>query len=139
MRLVKSTEKNQQEPIQLKLSAIFKQKVSDIPQIFGSFYDSNARKYCAVSVLSKYLGCDIAALPKPKKKEQSENDTDPAELIPDAILEVIENFTQYNRSKYLKCFCSKPDYYYRYSLISLLKIFMLSIAASRYLPPTLSK
>lgn len=116
MRLVKSIEKNQQ-PIQLKLSTIFKQKVSDTPQAFGHFYDSNAGKYCAVSVLLKYLGYDIAAL---TDKKQSGDNTDLAALIPNAILEMIENFTEYSRSKYVKCLCSKPDYYYRHSLISLL-------------------
>ena len=52
--------KNQQEQqIQLKLSTIFKYKILDTPQTFGSFYDENGGKYCAVSVLSKYLGYDI--------------------------------------------------------------------------------
>ena len=54
--------KNQQEQqIQLKLSTIFKYKILDTPQAFASFYDENGEKYCAVSVLSKYLGYDIAA------------------------------------------------------------------------------
>ena len=62
MILSKSIEKkNQQQQIQLKLSTIFKQKVIDTPQTFGSFYDVNGEKYCAISVLSKYLGYDIAA------------------------------------------------------------------------------
>jgi hypothetical protein len=115
----KSIEKmNQQQQIQLKLSTIFKQKVIDIPQIFGSFYDDNGKKYCAISVLSKYLGYDIAAM---SKKIQNGKNTNPAELIPYAILEKIENFTAYgNPKKNLTCFCSRPDYYYRYSLISLL-------------------
>jgi hypothetical protein len=120
MILPKSIEKkkNQQEQIQLKLSTIFKQKVIDTPQSFGSFYDANREKYCAVSVLSKYLGYDIAAV---SKKIQNGKNTNPAELIPYAILEKIENFTAYgNPKKNLKCFCSRPDYYYRYSLISLL-------------------
>lgn len=62
----KSIEKNnqQQQQIQLKLSTIFKQKVFDTPQTFGSFYDTNGEKYCAISVLSKYLGYDIAAASK---------------------------------------------------------------------------
>jgi hypothetical protein len=120
MILPKSIEKkkNQQEQIQLKLSTIFKQKVIDTPQNFGSFYDANREKYCAVSVLSKYLGYDIAAV---SKKIQNGKNTNPAELIPYAILEKIEDFTAYgNPNKNLKCFCSRPDYYYRYSLISLL-------------------
>ena len=110
--------KNQQQQIQPKLSTIFKQKVTDTPQTFGSFYDANGEKYCALSVLSKYLGYDIAAM---SKKIQNAEKTNPAELIPSAILEKIDNFTAYGSSKKnLKCFCSRPDYYYRYSLISLL-------------------
>jgi len=110
--------KNQQQQIQPKLSTIFKQKVIDTPQTFGSFYDANGEKYCALSVLSKYLGYDIAAM---SKKIQNAEKINPAELIPSAILEKIDNFTAYGSSKKnLKCFCSRPDYYYRYSLISLL-------------------
>lgn len=110
--------KNQQQQIQPKLSTIFKLKVIDTPQTFGSFYDANGEKYCALSVLSKYLGYDIAAM---SKKIQNAAKTNPAELIPSAILEKIDNFTAYGSSKKnLKCFCSRPDYYYRYSLISLL-------------------
>jgi hypothetical protein len=120
MILSRSIEKknNQQQQIQLKLSTIFKQKVIDTPQTFGSFYDANGEKYCAISVLSKYLGYDIAAV---SKNIQNSKNTKPAELIPYAILEKIENFTVCgNPKKNLKCFCSRPDYYYRYSLISLL-------------------
>src|SRR5215207_11488310 len=118
MILPKSIEKKNQQQIQLKLSTIFKQKVVDTPQTFGSFYDDNGKKYCAISVLSKYLGYDIAAV---SKKIQNGKNTNPAELIPYAILEKIENFTVYgNPKKNLTCFCSRPDYYYRYSLISLL-------------------
>ena len=118
--LPKSIEnKNQQQQILLKLSTIFKQKVVDTPQTFGSFYDANGEKYCAVSVLSKYLGYDIAAVIS--KKIQNGKNTNGAELIPNAILQKIENFTAYgNPEKNLKCFCSRPGYYYRYSLISLL-------------------
>ncbi|MDQ4067052.1 MAG: hypothetical protein M3114_05650, partial [Thermoproteota archaeon] len=84
----KSIEKKnqQQQQVQLKLSTIFKQKVVDIPQTFGSFYDANGEKYCAISVLSKYLGYDIAEV---SKKIQNGKDTNPAELIPYAILEKI--------------------------------------------------
>ena len=110
--------KNQQQQIQPKLSTIFKQKVIDTPQTFGCFYDANGEKYCALSVLSKYLGYDIAAM---SKKIQNAEKINPAELIPSAILEKIDNFTAYGSSKKnLKCFCSRPDYYYRYSLIFLL-------------------
>jgi hypothetical protein len=120
MMLSTSIMKKNQEQIQLRLSTIFKQKVIDTPQSFGSFYDASGEKYCAVSVLSKYLGYDIAAALS-KKIENGKNDANPAELIPYAILEKIENFTVIDNSKKnLKCFCSRPDYYYRYSLISLL-------------------
>jgi hypothetical protein len=108
--------KNEQQQIQLKLSTIFKHKVIDTPQTFGSFYDAYEEKYCAISVLSKYLGYDIATASRNNKK-----DTNPAELIPSDILEMIENFALYSKHKEkLTCFCSKPDYYYHYSLISLL-------------------
>jgi hypothetical protein len=116
----KSIEKNnqQQQQIQLKLSTIFKQKVVDTPQTFRSFYDANGEKYCAISVLSKYLGYDIAAA---SKKIQNGKNTNPAQLIPNTILEKIENFTAYSDpKKNIKCFCSRPDYFYSYSLISLL-------------------
>src|SRR5919199_1720500 len=106
-------EKNQQQ-IQLKLSTIFKMKINDTPQAFGSFYDADRGKYCAISVLSKYLGYDIAAA---KEIHNDKKDTNPAELFPYDILEMIDNFAVRGN---LKCFCSKPGYYYHYSLISLL-------------------
>src|SRR5215213_5694208 len=103
----KKKQQQQQQKIQLKLSTIFKQKVIDTPQTFGSFYDAKGEKYCAVSVLSKYLGYDIAAAALSKKIENDKNDTNPAELIPNAILEKIENFAVLgNSKKNLKCFCS---------------------------------
>jgi hypothetical protein len=114
----KSIEKNNQQQIQLKLSTIFKQKLIDTPQTFGSFYDPNGEKYCALSILSKYLGYDIAAI---SKRIQNGEKTNHKEIIPSAILEKIDNFIVYgNPKKNLKCFCSRPDYYYRYSLIPLL-------------------
>src|ERR1051325_12228105 len=74
--------KNQQEQqIRLKLSTIFKYKILDTPQAFGSFYDENGEKYCAVSVLSKYLGYDIAAAASEKIRNYKK-DTNTAELIP---------------------------------------------------------
>jgi hypothetical protein len=60
-----SIEKKEQ---QIQVFAIFKQKAIDTPQAFGSFYESNGQKYCAISVLSKFLGYDIAA----EKKIQNE-------------------------------------------------------------------
>src|ERR1051325_7050221 len=114
--------KNQQEQqIQLKLSTIFKYKILDTLQVFGSFYDENGEKYCVVSVLSKYLGYDIVAAEVSKKIQNYKKDTNTAELIPYEILEMMENLVVYNNNGgNLKCFCSKPDYYYRHSLISLL-------------------
>ena len=119
--LEEEKKKNQQEQqIQLKLSTIFKYKILDTPQAFGSFYDENGEKYCAVSVLSKYLGYDIAAVIS-KKIQNYKKDTNTAELIPYEILELMDNLVLYsNNEANLKCFCSKPDYYYRHSLISLL-------------------
>ena len=114
-------EKNQQhkkQQIQPKLSTIFREKIIDIPQASGSFFNTDGEKYCAISALSKYLGYDIAAVVS--KKIQNDKDMNPAELIPYDILEMIENFTFYSNPKnYLRCFCSRPDYYF-YSLISLL-------------------
>lgn len=95
MRIPKSMGINQQQ-IQLKLSTIFKEKVNDTPQTFRHFYDANGEKYCAVSVISKYLGYDIAA---ESKKTQNDNNTNPRESIPYAILEMIENFTVYGNPK----------------------------------------
>ena len=48
-------EKSNQQQIQLKLSTIFKHKVIDTPQAFGSFYDANGEKYCAFCVISSYV------------------------------------------------------------------------------------
>ena len=65
--------KNQQQ-IQLTPSTVFKQKVIDTLQTFGSFYDANGEKYCAVSALSKYLGYDIAvALAASNKAQNQQN------------------------------------------------------------------
>lgn len=123
--LSKSIEKktHQQQQIQLKLSTIFKQKVIDTPQCFGTFYDAVGGKYCAISALSKYLGYDLAAAAATiSSKIYNGKNTNPADSIPYAILEKIENFSGYGNPKkgLPKCFCSRPDYYYRYSLISLL-------------------
>jgi hypothetical protein len=109
-----SVEKKQQQ-IQVRLSTIFKQKAIDTPQAFGSFYESNGQKYCAISVLSKFLGYDIAA----EKKIQNDMDANPAALFPYTILERIENLAAYgNARENPQCFCSRPDRYY--SIIPLL-------------------
>ncbi len=115
----KTKKKDNQQQIQLRLSTIFKQKIFDIPQTFGSFYNANGEKYCALSVLSKYLGYDIASVAS--INIQNGKNTNPAELIPYAILEKIESFAACRDTKNeLKCFCSRPDHYYCYSFISLL-------------------
>src|SRR5829696_984542 len=101
--------KNQQQKIQLKLSTIFKQEIIHTPQAFGSLYDANGEKYCAVSALSRFFGYDIATV---SKRNQTDKNANPAELIPHAILEKIDNFTAYGNSK--------RDYYYHYSLVALL-------------------
>jgi hypothetical protein len=120
----KSIEKkiHQQKQIQLKLSTIFKQKVIDTPQCFGTFYDVDGGRYCAISVLSKYLGYDLAEAAAISSKMHNSKNTNPADSIPYAILEKIDDFTVYGNGKkdLPKCFCSRRDYYYRYSLISLL-------------------
>jgi|SRR5690349_16625761 len=85
--------RNQHQQIQLNLSTIFKHKIVDTPQAFGSFYDANGEKYCAISVLSKYLGYDIAVANNDKK------DTNPVELIPNVILEMIEDFAMISPSR----------------------------------------
>ena len=87
MSTTSSSEKNQQwqRQIHVKLSAIFKYEVSDTPQSFGSFFESIGKRYCAVSVLSKYLGYDIATA---SNKGQNEKNMLPAELIPYDILEM---------------------------------------------------
>jgi hypothetical protein len=111
------TSQQSQRQIQVRLSTIFKYKVSQTPQSFGSFFESRGNRYCAVSVLSKYLGYDIATA---SKKSPDDKNINPAELIPCDILEMIESYTiQGDPEKRLSCFCSKSDYYCL-SMISLL-------------------
>jgi len=57
-------EESTKKKIQLKLSAIFKQEIIHTPQAFGSLYDANGEKYCAVSALSRFFGYDIATVSK---------------------------------------------------------------------------
>jgi hypothetical protein len=119
----------EQKQIQPKISMIFKEKIADIPQAFGSFVDDNGEKYCAVAALIKYLGHDmsktrttIVAADKVQNDNKNNNNINSIELIPPDVLEMIENFCPYDdiRKYRPKCFCSKPDYYYCYSLTSLL-------------------
>jgi hypothetical protein len=118
--IIKKKNNNNQQQIHLRVSTIFKQKVFDIPQTIGSFYNANGEKYCALSVLLKYLGYDIALVAS--FKFQNGKNTNPTELIPSAVLERIDNFAACSDTKKeIKCSCSRPDYYYYcYSLISLL-------------------
>jgi hypothetical protein len=112
-----TSQQMQQHGIQVKLSAIFKYKVSETPQSFGSFFEPNGKRYCAVSVLSKYLGYDLATA---SEKSPGKKNMNSAELIPYDILEMIESFTiQSDPENNLICFCSKPDYYC-FSIISIL-------------------
>jgi hypothetical protein len=112
-----TSQQMQRQGIQVKLSAIFKYKVSETPQSFGSFFEPNGKRYCAVSVLSKYLGYDIATASEESPDEKNMNS---AELIPYNILEMIESFTiKSDPENNLICFCSKPDYYC-FSIISIL-------------------
>jgi hypothetical protein len=53
-------DQEKQQQIQPKISTIFKEKVVDIPQAFGSFVNGNREKYCAVSALLRYLGHDMS-------------------------------------------------------------------------------
>jgi hypothetical protein len=112
-----TSQQMQRQGIQVKLSTIFKYKVSETPQSFGSFFEPNGKRYCAVSVLSKYLGYDIATASEESPNEKNMNS---AELIPYDILEMIESFTiKSDPENNLICFCSKPDYYC-FSIISIL-------------------
>jgi hypothetical protein len=116
-KIVEEKNQQKQQQIQLKLSTIFREKIINISQVSGSFFNIDGEKYCAVSALSKYLGYDIAL---GSKQIQNDKAVNPAELIPHHILEMIENFTVYiSPNNNLKCFCSRPGYYYC-SLIVLL-------------------
>ncbi len=53
-------DQEKQQQIQPKLSTIFKEKVVEVPQTFGSFVNDSGEKYCAVSALLKYLGHDMS-------------------------------------------------------------------------------
>ena len=108
----------QQGQIKLMLSTLFKEKIVDTPQAFGSFVDGEGVKYCAISALLKYLGYDIAittaTLSNKIQDDNKKNNNTETELIPSNVLERVEDFVRYgNFKKYpLRCFCSKPDYYF---------------------------
>src|SRR5215210_4924206 len=110
MMLQKQEQKKQQ--LQAKLSTIFKQKLSDIPQAYGSLYKGG--KYCALAAIVKYFGYDIAA-----EKMKDDDITYYSQSIPANIMERIENFAPYNSiTDYPKC-CTKSKFYH-YSLMCLL-------------------
>jgi hypothetical protein len=70
---------HQQKQIQLKLGTIFKQKVIDTRQCFGTFYDADRGKNWAISVLSKYLGYDLAGAAAISSKIHNGKNTNPAD------------------------------------------------------------
>jgi hypothetical protein len=45
--------------LELKLSTIFKEKINNIPQAYGSLFNRNG-EYCALGAIVKYLGYDTA-------------------------------------------------------------------------------
>jgi hypothetical protein len=64
------SEKNQQwqrQILHIKLSTIFKYKVSNTPQSFGSFLSLTEKDIVRFLSLSKYLGYDIATARAMKK------------------------------------------------------------------------
>ena len=115
----------QQGQIKLMLSTLFKEKIVDTPQAFGSFVDGEGVKYCAISALLKYLGYDIAmttaTLSNQSRDDNKNYNNTEIGLIPSNVLERVEDFVRYgNFKKYPpRCFCSKPDYYF-FSITSLL-------------------
>jgi hypothetical protein len=112
MMLQKPEQKKQQQ-LQAKLSTIFKQKISDIPQAYGSLYAKEG-KYCALAAIVKYFGYDVAA-----EKMKDDDITYYLESIPVNIIERIESFAPYNSiTDYPKC-CTKSKCYH-YSLMCLL-------------------
>ena len=114
MMLQKREQKKQkQQQLQVKLSTIFKQKISDIPQAYGSLYTKEG-KYCALAAIVKYFGYDVAA-----EKMKDADIIYYLESIPANIIERIENFSPYNSiTDYPKC-CTKSKYYH-YSLMCLI-------------------
>jgi hypothetical protein len=113
----------QQGQIKLMLSTLFKEKIVDTPQAFGSFVDGEGVKYCAISALLKYLGYDMATTTTATLSNKIQNDNKKnnnnnmdIELIPSNVLERVEDFVRYGNFKMNppRCFCSKPDYYFSY-------------------------
>ncbi len=109
--LLQKRENEQQQPLQPKLSTIFKQKIGDIPQAYGSLYKHG--KYCALAAVVKHFGYDIAT------EKMNDDIIYHSESIPMKMIEKIESFAPYNSIKdYPKC-CIKSNYYH-HSLTCLL-------------------
>jgi hypothetical protein len=111
--MIQQKREQKQQLLQTKLSAIFKQKISGIPQAYGSLY-TNEGKYCALAALVKYFGYDVSV------GKMKDDITSYLESIPVNIIERIESFAPYTSiTEYPKC-CTRPGCYYHYSLMSLL-------------------
>jgi hypothetical protein len=55
----KRVKNNTTTKLDLKLSTIFKEKINNIPQAYGSLFNRNG-EYCALGAIVKYLGYDMA-------------------------------------------------------------------------------
>jgi hypothetical protein len=96
-------DQEKQQQIQPKPSTVFKEKVAEVPQAFGSFVNDSGEKHCAVSALLKYLGHDMSRRRRrtttvASEAQNGKNDIN-IELIPSGILEMVENFL-YNLKKH---------------------------------------
>jgi hypothetical protein len=143
-------EKDNTIGLQLKLSTIFKEKLNNIPQAYGSLFNRNG-EYCALGAIVKYLGYDTAVQVQAASTSTSSTTTERAdniknhnheyendnrtadiwplyssssfELIPWNILEKIERFSHYSSNSITKhpmCCNRVLENHYDYSLISLL-------------------
>jgi hypothetical protein len=127
----KMNEKDKTIKLQLKLSVIFREKINNIPQAYGSLFTRNG-EYCALAAIVKYLGYDMAIEPQAalsmtnrsdniknphdvydKDKDNHDNNksttdisplfsSSPFELIPLNILEKIERFGHYGSNSIAK-------------------------------------
>lgn len=62
--------KNNTTKLDLKLSTIFKEKINNIPQAYGSLFNRNG-EYCALGAIVKYLGYDTALEAQPAAASSS--------------------------------------------------------------------
>jgi hypothetical protein len=72
--------KNNTTKLDLKLSTIFKEKINNIPQAYGSLFNRNG-EYCALGAIVKYLGYDMALEAKPAAASSSSSLTDGTDSI----------------------------------------------------------